>query len=115
MITEISRRVDQSKRGFHIRRQSHYTSIVRLSTITLTKYPSLLGPFSEKPQHEVRMCQHLQLTLKGSAAKPIDQHNVNMPGNSRFPLDHWIRHEIQSCFVEFMCPGLRYRPGSGKN
>ena len=62
---------------YAVTHQSHYTSIVRKATMEFTKQPSLQGPLTTLANHEYRMCQHVQVVLKGSAAKPIDIYNVH--------------------------------------
>ena len=69
--------------GFDVKHQGHYTSIVRLSTVNITAEPSLQGPLTTWPNHAYRMCQHLQVNLKGSVGKPIDLYNCHSPASKK--------------------------------
>ena len=85
--------------GFYIQHQSHYTSIIRLATIEVTAGPSLQGPLTTMPGHEYRMCQHLQVVIKGSAAKPIDIYNVHSPSSKKHVLTPTVRKNILEWFA----------------
>ena len=61
--------------GFDVTHQSHYTSIVRKSTVEVLEGPSLAGPLCR--EHEYRMCQHLKVQLGDSDATPIDLLNLH--------------------------------------
>ena len=50
--------------GFAVEHQSHYTSIIKLGTMEVTKKPTLQGPLTPLQNHECRMCQHLQVRVK---------------------------------------------------
>ena len=88
--------------GFHISHQSHYTSIVRESTMEITVEPSLKGPLTTHPGHEFRMCQHLQVRVKDSVAKPIDIFNVHSPSSAAKPLIFTVRGHILKWFLNNM-------------
>ena len=48
--------------GFDVTPHSHYTSIVRKSTVEVLEGPSLKGPLCR--EHEYRMCQHLKSAVE---------------------------------------------------
>ena len=52
--------------GYAIEAQGHYTSIVKTETIEFTPLPSLKGPLSTLRSHGYRMCQHMQVIVKGT-------------------------------------------------
>ena len=85
--------------GFAVTHQSHYTSIVRKDTMELTAEPSLQGPLTILPNHEYRMCQHLQVVVKGSAGKPIDIYNVHSPASRERPLVLTVREHVLQWFA----------------
>ena len=90
--------------GFDIRHQSHYTSIIRLSTIDMKVEPSLQGPLTTLRNHEYRKCQHLQVVLKGSVGKPIDLYNCHSPASKKHPLAATARQDILRRFLQNMGP-----------
>ena len=85
--------------GFAVTHQSHYTSIVRKDTMEVTAEPSLQGPLTILPNHEYRMCQHLQVVVKGSAGKPIDIYNVHSPASRERPLVLTVREHVLQWFA----------------
>jgi len=85
--------------GFAVTHQSHYTSIVRKDTMEATAEPSLQGPLTILPNHEYRMCQHLQVVVKGSAGKPIDIYNVHSPDSGERPLVLTAREHVLQWFA----------------
>ena len=84
--------------GFHVTHQGHYTSIVKLATMQITAEPSLLGPLTTFRGHEYRKCQHLQVVLKDSVAKPIDIYNVHSPASKKHSLIPTVRRDILKWF-----------------
>ena len=50
--------------GFVVKHQSHYTSIVKQTTMKVTKEPTLQGPLTPLRHHEYRKCQYLQVRAK---------------------------------------------------
>ena len=58
--------------------------------------PSLKGPLCQA--HAYRMCQHLRVRLKDSAAKPIDLFNVHSPSSAHRPLTPAVRGQILAWF-----------------
>ena len=84
--------------GFSVTHQGHYTSIVKLATMQITAEPSLQGPLTTWVGHEYRMCQHLQVALKDSVAKPIDIYNVHSPASKKHPLIATVRQDILKWF-----------------
>ena len=77
---------------FDVTHQSHYTSIVRRSTVEVLEGPSLKGPLCR--EHKYRMCQHMQVQLKDSAGKPIDLFNLHSPSSGKRPLNATVREQI---------------------
>ena len=90
--------------GFEITHQSHYTSIIRISTIDIKVAPSLQGPLTTLPNHAYRMCQHVQVFLKGSVGKPIDLYNCHSPSSRKHPLTATVRQNILQWFLQNMGP-----------
>ena len=84
--------------GFHVTHQSNYTSIVRQTTLEVLEGPSLKGPLCRA--HGYRMCQHLRVQLKDSAAKPIDLFNVHSPSSRKRPLNATVRQQILAWICE---------------
>ena len=82
--------------GFVVTHQSHYTSIVRKSTVEVLEGPSLKGPLCR--EHDYRMCQHLKVRLRDSAAKPIDLFNLHSPTSTKRPLTATTREQILKSF-----------------
>ena len=66
--------------GFAVTHQSHYTSIVRTSTVEVLEGPELKGPLCQ--EHEFRMVQYLKVRLRDSAEKPIDLFNLHSPSSN---------------------------------
>ena len=85
--------------GFAVTHQSHYTSIVRKDTMEVTAEPSLQETLTILPNHEYRMCQHLQVVVKGSAGKPIDIYNVHSPASRERPLVLTAREHVLQWFA----------------
>ena len=76
---------------FSVTHQSHYTSIVNLSTVDVQTELWLQEPLTSLPQHDYRMCQHPQVVFKGSAGKPIDLYNFfTVPTMVRQHILYWI-------------------------
>ena len=90
--------------GFDVTHQGHYTSIVKRATMQITAEPSLRGPLTTVPHHAYRMCQHLQVVLKGSGAKPIHLYNCHSPASSKHPLTPLVRRHILEWFLQNMGP-----------
>ena len=84
--------------GFVVTHQSHYTSIVRISTVEVLEGPSLKGPLCR--EHDYRMCQHMKVRFKDSAAKPIDLFNLHSPTSTKRPLTATIREQILKWLLE---------------
>ena len=53
----------------------HCTTIVNRQTVEFTEEPSLRGPLPHWKRHTCRMCQHMQVTVKGNTGKPINVFN----------------------------------------
>ena len=85
--------------GYAVTHQSHYTSIIRKDTMEVTAEPSLQGPFTILPNHEYRMCQHLQVVVKGSAGKPIDIYFVHSPASRERRLVLTVREHVLQWFA----------------
>ena len=67
--TEIIKNICGS--GFAIKHQLHYTSILRLASVEVLSGPKVMGPMTTLRGHDLRLCQHVQVRLRGSAEKPI--------------------------------------------
>ena len=65
----------------------------------VTAEPSLQGPLTILPNHEYRMCQHLQVVVKGSAGKPIDIYNVHSPASRERRLVLTVREHVLQWFA----------------
>ena len=85
---------------FSMCHQSHYTTLVRESSVAVLQEPRLVGPLTLQVKHEYRMCQHLRVTLKGSAAKPIDLYIMHSPGSKKHVLNATVRTEIIQWFAD---------------
>ena len=66
--------------GFAVAHQSHYTSIVRTSTMEVLEGPELKGPLCR--EHDFRMVQYLKVRLRDSAEKPIKIFNLHSPSSN---------------------------------
>ena len=87
---------------FDITHQSHYTSIVRTSTVRILSGPTLKGPMTALEHHAYRKCQHLQVVPKweseDSAFKPIDVFNVHSPASGKRPLGSQVHSDVTDWF-----------------
>ena len=92
--------------GFAVKHQSHYTSIVRLSTVEIMEGPKLMGPMATwQGLHDYRKCQVLSIAFKDSADKPITEKpvkifNVHSPSSKKHPLTPTVRKEILQWLLE---------------
>ena len=92
--------------GFAVKHQSHYTSIVRLSTVEIMEGPKLMGPMATwQGLHDYRKCQVLSIAFKDSADKPITEKpvkifNVHSPSSKHHPLIPTVRKEILQWLLE---------------
>ena len=86
--------------GFVVKHQSHYTSIVRLSTVQIREGPMLMGPMATwQGLHEYRMCQFLSIEFKDLddnpiIDKPINVFNCHSPSSKKHPMNPTVRKEI---------------------
>ena len=84
--------------GFVVTHQSHFTSIVRYSTVQVLQEPSLKGPLCE--EHDYRMCQHMQVQFRDSAEKPIDLFSIHSPSSGKRSLGALVREQILEWFCK---------------
>ena len=87
-------------RGYAIWHESHYTCILKTATVDVLMAPALRGPLSSMNNHAFRKCQHVQVQIKNSAAKPIDLFNVHSPASTKRPLPAFVREQILKWFLE---------------
>lgn len=73
-----------------------YTTIVKLQTVEFTKEPSLRGPF--------RMCQYMQVIVKGIAGKPINVFNRHSTSSPKGRLPPAVREHILFWFADRISP-----------
>ena len=79
---------------------SEYTCILKLAVVNVVVPPGLRGPLSPSPNHAFRMCQHVQVSFRNSAEKPIDLFNVHAPSSKKRPLPAFVRAQMLEWFVE---------------
>ena len=87
---------------YDITHRSHYTAIVKKSTVRVLVGPVLRGPMTLLPDHYYRKCQYLKVAPnwqpKDSAFKPMDVFNVHSPASKDKPLGAQVRDAVTNWF-----------------
>ena len=65
----------------HINHDSHYTALIDTNLLNIEKGPYLKGPMLQLQGHNFRMCQYVKVSIRNSAAKPIEVFNIHNPSS----------------------------------
>ena len=84
--------------GYEIWTHSHYTCILKLGDVEVISPPQLSESMCTLPGHLYRKCQHVVVSFKNSAAKPIALYNVHSPTSKKHHLTAFAREQILDWF-----------------